>query len=73
MTVDRREDVRYAVIEDAADLLKMLPPADRIVWPSEPGDVAAVDEALRWLKTAVPELRRAWRLHKRELRGMRAV
>lgn len=69
----RGTDTRFAVVEDAADLLRMLPPAERIVWPVEAGDVAAVEEALRWMTVQLPLVRASLRSHKRQLRSLRAV
>lgn len=54
--MSRSADTRFAVIEDAAALLQMLPAPEAIAWPSDPGDLKAVDEALvfigRWARQA---------------------
>lgn len=68
----RGTDTRFAVIEDAADLLKMLPAAEQIVWPREAGDVAAVEEALRSIADRLPHVRASLRRHKRAMREMAA-
>lgn len=52
----RNQDTRFAVIEDAAALLEMLPAADEIAWPVEAGDSEAVDEALKTLSARLPEV-----------------
>ena len=59
-------DTRFAAIEDAAALLRLLPAAEHIAWPVDAGDVAAVDEALRLIAVWLPPARRSWSLHKRE-------
>ncbi|MFP5365147.1 MAG: hypothetical protein ACLGI5_20755 [Thermoleophilia bacterium] len=56
------------MIEDAAALLQMLPPADEIVWPTDPGDVEAVAEALAVLSARLPAVKASLRRHRRELR-----
>ena len=61
-------DTRFAVIEDAVALLQMLPAPAEIAWPSDPGDLQALDEALAWLATWLPATRAARRQHKRMLR-----
>jgi len=66
-------DTRFTAIEDAAALLRLLPAAEHIAWPVDAGDVIAVDEALRLIAGWLPVARKSWNLHKRELRGMRAV
>jgi hypothetical protein len=66
-------DTRFSTIEDANALLLLLPAADQIAWPTEPGDVAAMDEEVKRLKDTATKLDASWRLHKRDLRGMRAV
>ena len=57
-------DTRFSTIEDAAALLRLLPAAEKIAWPVEPGDVAELDATLRWLGEWLPKARRSWRGHK---------
>ncbi len=71
--MSRAPDTRWAVIEDAVALLQMLPPADRIAWPSEAGDLEAVDEALAWMSTWLPRVKAARREHRRTLKGKAAT
>lgn len=70
--MSRGTDSRALVIEDAVGLLQMLPTPDRIVWPAEPGDLEAIDEALRWMSGWLPEVKAARRQHKRLLRDRQA-
>ena len=63
------DDIRFSRIENAADSLRTLPVADKIVWPVEPGDVAAMDEALKWMDGWLPPAKASWRRHKAALRG----
>jgi hypothetical protein len=69
----RGPDTRFAVIEDAADLLKMLPAAENIVWPTDPGDQQAVDEALQWLSAWLPRVKAARRLQRRMVKERAAA
>lgn len=64
----RAGDTRFAVIEDAAALLAMLPPAPQIAWPSDPGDQKAVDEALAFISRWLPAAKASRREHKRGLK-----
>lgn len=59
-------DTRFAAIEDAAALLRLLPAAEQIAWPVDAGDVEAVDESLRFIAAWLQPARASWRLHKRE-------
>lgn len=63
------EDLRFGVIEDAATLLEMLPPIERIVWPTDPGDLDAVGEALAFIARWAPEANRTFKRRRRELRA----
>lgn len=66
-----REDLRFAVLEDAAALLQMLPAADEIVWPTDKGDVEAVADALAVLAAwRPPPVKASFRRHRRELRRL---
>ncbi len=66
-------DIRFAVIEDAAALLQMLPAPAAIVWPSDPGDQQAVDEALKWIGDWLPQAKASRRAHRRMLREQAAA
>lgn len=66
-------DIRFAVIEDAAALLDMLPRPELIVWPSDPGDQEAVDAALRHIGELLPKLKASRRAHRRMLRERKAA
>lgn len=58
-------DLRFELIEDAVATLRLMPVADKILWPvDELGDVEAVDEALAWLHAWLPKAERSWRAHK---------
>lgn len=70
---DAPDDLRFAHIEEGVQILKMLPAADRIVWPTDEGDLEAVGEAVEWLARYAPALGRAWREHKRSRRRLRVV
>lgn len=71
------DDLRFARIEDAAGILEALPAPERLAWPTEEGDVDAVDAAMKliadWYRRAAP----AWKTHKADLkaqaRTLRAV
>ena len=67
------DDTRFSAIENAHQLIRLLPPVARIRWPVEPGDVDALDEAMAGLKAWLPKADAAWRQHKRNLRATRAV
>ncbi len=66
-------DIRFARIENAADSLRTLPAPDRMAWPTEAGDVEAMDDALRFLGEWLPAARAVWRLHKRSLKATAGV
>lgn len=66
--VDGPEDLRFAYIEEGVQILQMLPAADRVVWPTEDGDLEVVGEAVEWLAKFAPQLARAWREHRRSQR-----
>lgn len=68
-----RVDMRFELIEDAEAVLRMLPPPERIAWPTEEGDLEAVGEALAWLSHWLPRAKASLKAHKRELRNLRAV
>lgn len=61
-------DLRFAMIEDAVQMLKILPAPEECPFPTSRGDVASLDEAIKWLRQWTPRLDRAWRRHKRALR-----
>ncbi len=63
------DDIRFARIENAASSLKTLPAWERLAWPTEPGDVDAMDEALDWFCAEMPAARKVWRVHKAALRA----
>jgi hypothetical protein len=66
--MSRGLDMRFALIEDAADMLKMLPAPAEIAWPSDPGDIDAAEKALRYMTATLPGVRASLRAHKRALR-----
>lgn len=70
---DAADDLRFEHITDAVQVLRMLPAPERIVWPTDPGDIEEVGEAVEWLADFAPRLRRAWREHRRRVRRLRAV
>jgi hypothetical protein len=67
------DDTRFEAIEDANAVLRLMPAAERIVWPVEPGDVDAIDAEVKELLDHAKQIARSWSLHKRALRGLRAV
>ncbi len=70
------DDTRFELFEDMWSSAQGMPAPERMPWPVEAGDVEVLDEVLANLKgwaAKLPEYARLWRLHKRELRGMRAV
>jgi hypothetical protein len=72
----RATDIRFTAIEDAAGLLDTLPKAEQIVWPTDPGDLQAIEEALAKFAAKLPPVRASLRRHKRmmrEQRGLRSV
>ena len=66
-------DTRFAVIEDAAALLRMLPPPEQIAWPAEAGDQAAVDESVAFIAAWLPRVKASRRAHRRMLREQAAA
>lgn len=66
-------DLRFALVEDAAALLKLLPPSGRIVWPTEAGDMEALDEAFADIAAVLPGAKAAYREHKREVKARAAL
>jgi len=61
-------DIRYSRIENAASSLQTLPALDKLLWPVEPGDVAAMDEAFVFLSEWLPAAKASWRAHKARLK-----
>lgn len=61
----RRNDMRFAAIDDAVALLKLLPVVDDIVWPTDEGDVQVVADALSWLAGWAPRANAAFKRHRR--------
>lgn len=68
-----RPDTRFGNIEDANASLRLLPAADRIVWPVQPGDVDAIDAEVKELAARAKAIAASWSRHKRDLRGMRSA
>ncbi len=66
-------DLRFALVEDAAALLTLLPPADRIVWPTEAGDIEALDQAFAAIGSVLPKAKAAFVEHKRETKARNAL
>jgi len=64
-----RTDTRFAAIDDAVTLLKLLPPPADIAWPTETGDVEIVTDALQWLAAWAPAARASHRAHERAKRA----
>jgi len=71
--MSRGPDLRFAIIEDAADLLRMLPDPERVAWPCDEGDMAAIDDALAWLAAWVPKARAAHKEHRRVVKAHAAL
>lgn len=69
----RGPDLRFAVIEDAAALLRMLPPVEGVIWPTDQGDMDAVDEALAFMAAWLPKARAAHREHRRQVKARTAL
>lgn len=63
-----RTDTRFAAIDDAVTLLKLLPAPWDIAWPDEQGDVEVVTDALQWLVAWAPAARSSLRAHERSRR-----
>lgn len=66
-----RTDTRFAAIDDAVTLLKLLPPVDEIAWPLEMGDEDTVAVGLQWLADWAPRANAAHKRHAREQRAAR--
>ncbi len=66
-------DLRFALVEDAAALLNMLPPRGRIVWPTEAGDMEALDRAFADIAAVLPAAKADYREHKREVKARTAL
>lgn len=62
------DDIRYSRIENAASSLQTLPALDKLLWPVEPGDVAAMDESFAFLSDWLPAAKASWRAHKARLK-----
>lgn len=54
------QDPRFEMVEDAVAILQMLPAPEDFVFPEDPGDVEAFDEAIRWLADWAPRVSKAW-------------
>lgn len=65
-------DLRCFTIEDAADSLRGLPEFENMAWPTELGDMAAMDKATDFLAAYGPAVKRAWKAHKAELKSAKA-
>jgi hypothetical protein len=65
-------DLRFALIEDIAALVKLLPAPDLIVWPTEPGDLEALDQAFAAIGI-LPKVRASFAEHKRATKARRAL
>lgn len=65
----RSPDTRFAVIEDAAALLAMLPSAPEIAWPTDRGDLEALDDALAVLSVRLREIKASRREHRKRMRA----
>lgn len=66
-----RTDTRFAAIDDAVNLLQLLPPVEAIAWPAELGDEQTVAEGLQWLAEWAPRANAAHKRHRREQRAAR--
>ncbi len=71
--MSRGPDLRFAIIEDAADLLRMLPDPERVAWPCDEGDMDAIDDALKWMAAWVPKARAAHKEHRRVVKARTAL
>lgn len=65
---DPEKDFRFQVLEDVVELLEQVSEPETVVLPTDPGDVEALDEAIRFLADWTPRMVKAWREHKRALR-----
>ncbi len=61
-------DTRFALIEDAAALIAMLPAPEKITWPEDPGDIEAIETAIAQISVWLPKVKASRRAHRRELR-----
>ena len=67
-------DIRWSIIENAISrMCDLSPTAANFALPTEHGDVAAMDAAIKRLDGWLPAFKQAWKQHKRDLRGLRAV
>ena len=64
------DDIRFTRIENAADSLRTLPSS--IAWPTEPGDITAMDSAFAFLTTWLPAAKTSWTQHKKDLNAAKA-
>lgn len=64
-----KPDVRFGLVEDAAALTQMLPAPSDIVWPTEAGDIEALEDAFRWLSFWLPLAKSSFRRHKAEMKA----
>lgn len=71
--VARGPDTRFAVIEDAVALLQMLPAPADIAWPTDAGDLEALDDALAWIRDWLPKARAAHKEHCRIVKAQAAL
>jgi hypothetical protein len=64
-----RADTRFATIDDAVALLKLLPPdVETIAWPVDEGDIQVVGDALSWLARWAPRANSAFKSYRRDAR-----
>ncbi len=69
LPVGARQDTRFELIENAEAILRMLPAPERIAWPTEPGDLEAIDEALAWLSDWLPRAKASRKLHAQTMKA----
>jgi hypothetical protein len=65
-----RADTRFANIDDAVALLKLLPDVERIAWPVDEGDIQVVGDALSWLAHWSPKANAAFKSYRRDARSV---
>lgn len=65
---DPDRDTRFDVIEDAVELLQLLPSPEQCVFPEGKGDVEALEQAFAWLAEWTPQIAKAWKAHRAFLR-----
>ena len=65
-------DIRFEILEDVVDLIKMLPEPEQCVFPNPGGDFDEVDVAMRFLADWTPRMNRAWKQHKAAVRSRAA-